>query len=120
MRFVLCVLLTIRLHTVHGDVVNVRPIFLSTTVICTGLHSAFSQVWIFKCLWLPGSVDELVCVCPVREKVAGLHIVQSDVHISEGLWEKVVNLPRHIQNIAHTEKHRHKVRMAKQRCTIQY
>lgn len=71
---------------------------------------------------LPGSVDELVCVGPVREQVAGFHIVQSDVHISEVLWEKVVNLPRHIQNIAHTEKHRHTVRATEvtQQCTIQY
>ena len=54
---------------------------------------------------LPCSVDEVVGVCPVREQVGGFHIVHSDVHISEGLWEKVVNLPGHIQNIAHTEKH---------------
>lgn len=53
---------------------------------------------------LPGRVDEVERVGPVRQQVAGLHIVHSDVHVSEGLWEKVVNLPGHIQNISHTEK----------------
>lgn len=38
------------------------------------------------------------------QQVCGFHIVHSDVHVIEGLWEKVVNLPRHIQNVAHTEK----------------
>lgn len=54
---------------------------------------------------LPCHVDEVVCVCPVREQVSGFHIIHSDVHIIEGLWEKVVDLPCHIQNVAHTEKH---------------
>lgn len=53
---------------------------------------------------LPCSVDEVVRVSPVREQVGGFHIVHSDVHISEGLWEKVVDLPRHIQDITHTGK----------------
>lgn len=53
---------------------------------------------------IPCSVDEVVCVRPVTEQVGGLHIIHSDVHVSEGLWEKVVNLPCHIENIAHTEK----------------
>lgn len=67
------------------------------------LHLVSSRV--FGVSGIPCHVDEVVCVCPVREQVAGFHIVHSDVHIIKGLREKVVNLPRHVQNIAHTEKH---------------
>ena len=53
---------------------------------------------------VPCSVDEVVCVCPVREQVGGFHVLHSDIHVSERVWEKVVNLPCHIQNVAHTER----------------
>lgn len=49
---------------------------------------------------LPCSVDKVVCVWPVGQQVGCLHVVHSDVHVSEGFWEKVVNLPRDIQNVA--------------------
>lgn len=52
----------------------------------------------------PCSFDEAVSVCPVRQQVGSFHIVDSDVHVSEGLREEVVNLPRHIQDVAHTDK----------------
>lgn len=40
----------------------------------------------------------------MREQVGSFHIVKSDVHVSERLREEVVNLPRHIQDVAHTDK----------------
>lgn len=55
---------------------------------------------------LPCSVDKAVRVCPVGEQVTGFHIIYSDVHVCEGLGEKVVDFPRHIQNVANAEKHR--------------
>lgn len=52
----------------------------------------------------PCSIDEAVSVFPVWEQVGSFHIVNSDVHVSEGLREEVVNLPGHIQDVAHTDK----------------
>lgn len=53
---------------------------------------------------LPCSVDKVVRVRPVGQQVGRLHVVHSDVHVSEGFWEKVVNLPRDIQNVADARK----------------
>lgn len=55
---------------------------------------------------LPRSVDEVISSRPMGEQISGFHIVDSDVHVSEGLWEKVVNLSRHIKNVANAEKYR--------------
>ena len=55
---------------------------------------------------LPCSVDEVICGWPMGEQISGFHIVHSDVHVSKGLWKKVVNLPRHIKNVANAEKQR--------------
>lgn len=51
---------------------------------------------------LPGGVDEGVRVLPVRQQVCGLHVIHTDVHVGEGFWEEVVDLPRHVQDVAHT------------------
>lgn len=89
----------IRWNTVDSNVVLMPSDVCGTVLTMTILGVAE----------LPGRVDEVVRVCPVGEQLAGFHIVHSDVHISEGLWEKVVNLPRHIQDVAHTEKNRHEL-----------
>lgn len=50
-------------------------------------------------------IDEGVRVRPVGEQVGRFNVIHSDVHVSEGFWEKVVNLSGHIQNVADAEKH---------------
>lgn len=37
------------------------------------------------------------------KQVGGFHVIDSDVHVGKGFWEKVVNFPRHVQNVADTE-----------------
>lgn len=54
---------------------------------------------------LPRRVDKVVRVRPVEEQVGGFYIVYSDVHVSERLREKVVDLSCYIQNVAHAESH---------------
>lgn len=74
------------------------------TDVCSSITDYFN--YFLPCLvFLPCSVDEVVRVCPVREQIGRFHIVHSDVHVSERLWEKVIDLPRHIQDVAHAEKH---------------
>lgn len=53
---------------------------------------------------LPCSVNEIICVRPVRQEVGSFLVVHSDVHVREGIREKVVNLPGYIQNVAHAGK----------------
>lgn len=60
---------------------------------------------VFGLSGVPCSVDEGVSIWPVSEQVGTFHVVNSDVHVSEGLWEEVVYLPRHIQDVAHTDEH---------------
>lgn len=67
------------------------------------LHSELSPGVLGVCD-LPRSVDKVVCVRPVGQQVGGLHIVHSDVHVSEGFWEKIVNFPCDVQNVADAEK----------------
>lgn len=35
------------------------------------------------------------------QQVRGLHVVHTDVHVGEGLGVEVVDLPRHVQDVAH-------------------
>lgn len=60
---------------------------------------------VFVLMPLPCSVNKVVRVWPVWEQVGSFHVVDSDVHVGKGFWEKVVNFPRHIQYVADTEKH---------------
>lgn len=53
---------------------------------------------------LPCSVNEIIRVRPVRQEVRGFLVVHSDIHVREGIGEKVVNLSGNIENVAHAGK----------------
>lgn len=55
------------------------------------------------CSGLLGFGDELVGVIPVLQQVGGLFIVHSNVMVLKHPWEEVINLPGHIQDVAHSE-----------------
>ena len=46
-----------------------------------------------------GSEDEVVGVVPVGQEVSGLLIVYTDVVVGKRPWEKVIDLPGHVQDI---------------------
>ena len=52
---------------------------------------------------LLGLGDELIGVVPVLQQVGGLLVVHADVVVLKNAWEEVVDLPRHIEDVPHTE-----------------
>lgn len=48
-----------------------------------------------------GSNYEVVGFVPVRQQICSLIIINTDVTITEGTWEKVVNLSCDIEDIPH-------------------
>lgn len=47
--------------------------------------------------------NEVVCVVPVSQQVRGFIVVHTNVVVTKSAWEKVVDLPRDIEDVAHPE-----------------
>lgn len=47
--------------------------------------------------------DEVVCVVPVSQQVRGLFVVHTHIVVTKSPWEKVVDLPSDIEDVAHTK-----------------
>lgn len=45
--------------------------------------------------------DEVVCVVPVGQQVSGVIVIHTDVVVTEGPREEVVNLSGHVEDIVH-------------------
>lgn len=54
------------------------------------------------CLSILGFGDELVGFVPVLQQVGGLFVIHSDVVVLKHPREEVVDLPGHIQDVAHS------------------
>lgn len=57
-----------------------------------------------RCLFSGHSLcldDEVVRVVPVGQQVSGVIVIHTDVVVTEGPWEEVVNLSGHVEDIAH-------------------
>lgn len=68
-------------------------VFFLLCLVCCVVFSNLLGLW-----------DELVCVVPVFQEVGGLLIVHADVVVLEEARKEVINLPRHIQDVAHPAK----------------
>lgn len=73
--------------------------------------SLFSETPVYMWKWLYTthillcSGNELPGVIPVLQQVGGLLIVHTDVVVLEKTREEVIDLPRHIQDIANPVRH---------------
>lgn len=54
--------------------------------------------------YLLGLGNELVGVIPILQEVCGLLVIHSDVVILEKPGEEIINLSRHIQDVANSEE----------------